>query len=318
MTGVEQHLYKIGIIGNGSQSKRIQKILKQKKHTFFIYKPSKPSYFDSKKFEILKKCKIIFIISPNKSHFKYLKILNKERYIFCEKPPCMNKRDLKLIKNIPYGKIFFNFNFRFSFISKILSNLNTYKLGELLNINSYITHGLAFKKEYKFNWRSKKSENQLGVLEMILIHNIDLINYIFKIKKLNSLSLKNFSKVGSSFDTCHVNYVLKNGSSASFFGSYSAPYYKKNLFIFKNGYIEQDDRKIEIRGPALNYNKKGLFIKPKLLKVFKVSEKKDFEQSLKNSVNYFLKYALKNKKFPKNMFECSLLTNNLLLEKNYN
>lgn len=311
-----QLLHKIGIIGNGSQSKRIQKILKKKKYSFFIYKPSKPNYFNSEKFKILKNCKIIFILSPNKSHFKYLKKLNNKRYIFCEKPPCMNKRELKLISSMNFSKIFFNFNFRFSFISKILSNLNAYKLGELLNINSYITHGLAFKKEYKFNWRSKKSQNQLGVLEMILIHNIDLINYIFKIKKLDSLNLKNFSKIGNSFDTCQVNYVLKNGSTANFFGSYSAPYYKKNLFIFKNGYIEQNDKRIEIRGPALNYNNNGLFIKPKLLKSFNISEKKDFKNSLENSVNYFLKYSSKNKKFPKNMFECSLDTNNLLFKKN--
>jgi len=31
----------VGIIGNGVQSKRIQKILKKKNISFFIYKPSK-------------------------------------------------------------------------------------------------------------------------------------------------------------------------------------------------------------------------------------------------------------------------------------
>ena len=31
----------VGIIGNGVQSKRIQKILKKKDISFFIYKPSK-------------------------------------------------------------------------------------------------------------------------------------------------------------------------------------------------------------------------------------------------------------------------------------
>ena len=32
---------KVGIIGDGSHSKRIQKILKKKKIDFFIYKPGK-------------------------------------------------------------------------------------------------------------------------------------------------------------------------------------------------------------------------------------------------------------------------------------
>lgn len=308
-------MFKIGIIGNGSQSKRIQKILKKKKFKFFIYKPKGPSYFDKKEFEILKKCKIIFIISNNKTHFKYLKKLNKSRYIFCEKPPCINIKDLRSISKMKSGRIFFNFNFRFSFLSRVLSNLKNFKLGELLSINSYMAHGLAFKREYKTNWRSKRSENKLGVLEMLLIHNIDLVNYIFKIKKPYSINLKNFSKIGDSFDTCNVNYSLNNGGTANFFGSYSSPYYKKNLFIFKNGYVEQNEKKIEIRGPAMNLDKKGLFIKPKLLKSYRLNEKKDYELSLKNSVDYFLKYSLINKKFPKQMFKSSIDTNYLLFVK---
>ena len=42
---------KIGIIGIGGHSKRIQKILKKKKLNFFIYKPKKPNYFDKISFE---------------------------------------------------------------------------------------------------------------------------------------------------------------------------------------------------------------------------------------------------------------------------
>jgi len=38
-------------------------------------------------FNILKKCKIIFILSPNHTHFKYIAKFHKDKYIFCEKPP---------------------------------------------------------------------------------------------------------------------------------------------------------------------------------------------------------------------------------------
>ena len=41
----------IGIIGNGGHSKRIQKILKKKKLSFFIYKPKKPKYFNKTDFD---------------------------------------------------------------------------------------------------------------------------------------------------------------------------------------------------------------------------------------------------------------------------
>ena len=46
----------VGIIGNGGHSKRIQKILKKK---VFIYKPTGHKSEDLRKFEILKKKKII-------------------------------------------------------------------------------------------------------------------------------------------------------------------------------------------------------------------------------------------------------------------
>ena len=84
----------IGIIGNGGHSKRIQKILKKKKLRFFIYKPKKPKYFNKTDFDQLKKCKTIFIVSPNNTHFKYINELHKGRYIFCEKPPVVTKKDL--------------------------------------------------------------------------------------------------------------------------------------------------------------------------------------------------------------------------------
>lgn len=312
---VVPHMFNIGIIGNGSQSKRVQKILKKKKLNFFVYKPKKPFYFEKKNFNILKQCKIIFILSPNKTHFSYIKKLYKNRYIFCEKPPCINIIELKKLTKLKNQKIFFNFNFRFSFIAKILSKLKNYNLGKLITINFNIAHGLAYKKEYKNNWRSVKSKNPLGVLEMVLVHYIDLINYFFKIRKVDSLTLKNYSNIGNSYDTCKISYILNNDAQASFFGSYSSPYYKNNLFIFKNGYIEQSEKDISIRGPAINLNKKGFFIKPKLIKNYKINEIKDYNNSLAESVNFFLNSSLKNKKIPVKMFLKALETNKLLFVK---
>ena len=66
---------KVGIIGDGTHSKRIQKILKKIGINFFIYKPNNPSYYNKKDFEKLKKNEIIFILSPNHTHFNYIKKL---------------------------------------------------------------------------------------------------------------------------------------------------------------------------------------------------------------------------------------------------
>ena len=93
-------MLKVGIIGNGNHSKRIQKILKKKRINFFIYKPENKYYFNKKDFEILKSNNVIFILSPNKTHFEYIKRLSKNRYIFCEKPPVNSVKELNKLKNI--------------------------------------------------------------------------------------------------------------------------------------------------------------------------------------------------------------------------
>ena len=64
---------KIGVIGDGVHSKRIQKILIKKKLNFYIYKPNKPYYFNKEKFSILKKC--------NSLNVKTLELLDKIRPI---------------------------------------------------------------------------------------------------------------------------------------------------------------------------------------------------------------------------------------------
>ena len=144
---------KIAIIGNGNHSKRIQFILKKKRKNFFIYKPIKKKE-DKINFEKVKKCKIIFICSPNNTHFDYIKKLFKGRYIFCEKPPVSKKSELNKLKKINNKKIYFNFNQRFSILADLLKKINKYKLGDLVYANRICSHGLAFKKEYKKSWRS--------------------------------------------------------------------------------------------------------------------------------------------------------------------
>ena len=49
---------KIGIIGNGNHSKRIQKILKKININYFIYKPKSKNYFNKEQYIELKKNKI--------------------------------------------------------------------------------------------------------------------------------------------------------------------------------------------------------------------------------------------------------------------
>ena len=306
----------VGIIGNGVQSKRIQKILKKKNISFFIYKPSKKkNYFNKEEFEYLKKKKIIFILSPNKSHFDYIKTLSKNRYIFCEKPPVNNFNDLKQLKKISYKKIYFNFNNRFSKISEILHLKDEkYNLGKLIYSNIIITHGLALKKkDYKKSWRSNQISCPKGVFEVVSIHWIDLINYHFNIAKIRQPTLINHSKIGNSFDTSHIELKLKENGIVNIFTSYNAPLLKKNIFIFENGIIEMNESSIVIKGPSLNLDKNNFFKEPKIIKKFDVNEMKDYQLSLEKSCEYFLEIIAKKKFFKKLIFDSSLRSNSLII-----
>lgn len=303
----------IGIIGNGGHSKRIQKILIKKKLKFQIYKPEKPKYFDAVAFKKLKSCDVIFIISPNTTHYKYLKSLYKGRYIFCEKPPVNNKQQLSNLKTLNTKKIYFNYNFRFFKIAEILQKRESYKMGKLIYANLLASHGLAKKEQYKSNWRSDLKKCPKGIYEIVSIHYIDLINYLFEISKIEKPTLINSNMVGDSYDTSHVKIKLKNKGLLNIFSTYNSAYSKNLFFLFENGIIEQRDNIIIIRGPSLNLDKNGFFKQPKLIKKININENKDQSNSLLKSVSFFLETVKKKKFFDKKILDCSLKSNSLIL-----
>ena len=304
---------KIGIIGNGSHSKRIQKILKKKKLDFFIYKPKQPAYFEKDKFDQLKKCNVIFIVSPNNTHYFYIKKLYEGRYIFCEKPPVNNKIQLFKLKKINSNKIYYNYNFRFSKIAEFLNYRNKYKLGKLVYANLSLSHGLAQKKIYKNNWRSNIKKCPKGVYEVVSSHYIDLIYYLFNILKIEKPKLLNLSKIGNGYDTSLVEIKLKNEGLVNIFSTYNSSLNKNLCFLFENGILEQRNNIITIKGPTLSLDKQGFFKPPNIKKIIKISENTDYLNSLKKSILFFLNHVKKNKKFSKKNIEISLKSNSIIV-----
>jgi len=304
---------KIGVIGDGGHSKRIQTILKKKKLSFYIYKPKNSNYFNKKDFDKLEQCKIIFIISPNSTHYNYIKKLYRGRYIFCEKPPVNNKKELIELKKIISKKIYFNYNFRFTKIAQIISNKDKYKLGNLVYANLLSSHGLAQKKNYKKNWRSNIKKCPKGIYEIVSIHYIDIINYFFNVLVIKEPKLINSSKIGDSYDTSLVEIELKNNALVNIFSTYNSAYSKRLFFMFKNGIIEQREDIITIRGPSLNLDKKGFFKKPKLIEKFNINETKDYTDSLFQSVSFFLDHVKQKKTFNKKIWNSSMESNSIIL-----
>ena len=305
---------RICLIGNGTQSKRIQAVLKKKKIKFNIFCPKKKT-IDKKNKNFLRSFNTFFIISPNSTHFKYLKLLRDRGYIFCEKPPVNKISDLKKLKRIKSNKIFYNFNFRFSKLAEILKNTDKYKLGNLRYINIISGHALGLKKDYASNWRSKKQLCPKGIYEMVSIHWIDLINFLFKIKSHFAPTFLNLSKSGSSIDNCNTRIMLKGKTYVDIFTSYTSPLIKRKLFVFQNGLIEQNNNFLQVNGPALNINKDNLVVEPKTILKYKINEKKDKSYSLTKSIEYFLSKVKNKSNFSSKEIRTSLNTTEILIKR---
>jgi predicted dehydrogenase len=303
---------KIGIVGFGSQTKRILKIFKQiKLKQKYIYKPiirnNDPKYIINN-IKLLHDCDAIFICSPNHTHNKYLKIFSN-KYIFCEKPLTTQNNDLINIEN--KDKIFVNYNYRFSYLSKAIEQKDKFNLGNLLSGNLVMAQGLASKQIYKNSWRSNIKNCKYGVYEILGVHLIDLIAFHFNIKKIDKL-LCNFSNKGTAYDTSFFQIILSNKSVISCFVSYFSPFISKQLLIFENGFIEMNHNSLEIRGPRDSFDKKGFFKTPPLIFKKRFTTMNDYEYSLSESVKFFLKKVSKKEKFEKKFLKTSIFTNKLI------
>jgi predicted dehydrogenase len=307
---------KIGVIGFGSQAKRIIKILELKKKKInYIYKKT---FSKSGKYNItndlnkIYECDAIFICSPNDTHLEFIKKFQKKRYIFCEKPPVSKINQLKSLSKINTEKVYFNYNYRFSKINKSLNKVKKFKFGKLLYGNMIMCHGLATKKKYQNSWRSKKDR---GVYDILAIHLIDLILNNFKVESVNKKLSKLISK--NAPDNAFFSIILKKIGQVDCFTSYSSPFKQQFEFIFENGILEIRNNLVVYRGPRNTFDKKGFFINPKIILKEKFNQLQDYEQSLNDSVDFFLKTYDRRNKFNAKMNKLSLLSNKMLLKNNF-
>ena len=89
---------------------------------------------------------------------------------------------------------------------------------------------------------------------------------------------------------------------------------QKFNFIYENGILEIGNQSITFKGPRNTFDNKGFFISPKTLSKERLNNTKDYENSLKQSVNYFIKISGNNRSFDLNKNKLSLISNMLLLK----
>jgi len=306
---------RIGLIGDGSQARRIKSALKlEGLHPDCIFKPflrdDDTGITDN--FDEILACDIIFLCSPNDTHFSYLNTLIGGRYIFCEKPPVQTRKHLDALKQLDDGKVHYNFNLRYSELSDFLYKSQKLEFGELISANIVMSHGLATKPNYPTSWRSDPKICPKGVFEIVSIHAIDLIGYHFEVEGISSNNLTNRSTIGTEVDTAYTTIALKNGGQVDVFATYFGPYFFQWCFVFENGLLVFDSGGIVLRGPRDVFDQHGYFTLPPIIEHQLVDNDANHSKSIDLSVALFLKTAMGEGVFDLRDRNLSFFSNSLM------
>ena len=98
-----------------------------------------------------------------------------------------------------------------------------------------------------------------------------------------------------SNDTCTISFSFPDNVYGNVFASYAAPYNDKICIYGTNGQIEYDGKQIIYYGPRETYDKSGKFCKPNKLILHEFSNTTMWNESLFNSVDWFIKRVHRKK-----------------------
>ena len=261
---------------------------------------------------------VFIVASPNETHVKWIEIIKSfgsEKYIFCEKPPASDLKELSKISEYN-PKIFFNFNYRYSLLSNKTKNfIESGELGKVVYASFISSHGLAFKKDFRDNWRFKGNNLASSIIGNLGIHYIDLIGFLFgdivdiKIEKKNIVSevMPDSAYISASSELCQSNIFL----------SYAAPFRNEATIIFDDGILHLLNGKLTIQSPRDIFDNEQRFKPAESIAIdtqFNDS-RSYYDDSLINSISHFFDYVSDNKCFPPEDYDKSIRTNQIILDQ---
>lgn len=303
-------MIKVGIIGYKNHARILIELIDSNASCKleYIYHPTKDLNFSNSTNNIadLYSCDVVIIASPNDTHYEYINLLlsNSKCYIFCEKIPVTKLEDVEKLEKLSdedKGRLYFNYNFRYSYFNETLQNPN---LGKFQHINIIATHGLAFKSEFKNSWRAK---NPHAITETVSIHFIDLLTH--NLGKIKSFLYYHYPYSNTSLITA----VFENGITCSIFASYASPLHNEMTIIGTDGILKMTDDRIIVRSPRDTFDDNGFFKEPPITKNTRINLQEDLAWSLEESLDIFMTHV--RVKQPLNyFFDESLYSNRILLE----
>lgn len=266
--------------------------------------------------EDLRELDAVLILSPNASHARYLSwAADYPGYVFCEKPPIVQKTELALFERLEPDRTFFNFNLRYSRLARFLTDApKRWNLGSLVSCDILATHGLAFSPKYIGSWRADPDLHSHGLAETVAIHFVDLLATIFP-QMLSTVAYvhSNIAHTGKADDTCRWLLALKGGGTASITASYAAPAVSNIVLLFANGLIHVGQDRIVVKGPRDTFDSTGGYSPPPEIHSESFDFKTNYIDSLDCSVKTFLEACRDRRALPQDAFDRSAMVNRLLV-----
>ena len=303
---------KVSIIGYKNHAKRLESILNDMGIIPYMWNHHTDNFTN------LIGSDSILISSPNDTHVEYIKKILKmspQTYIFCEKPPAVNLVELDYLDSLDSnikGRIFFNFNRRFSYISKLVKEGN---FGKPVHFNFVSSHGLAFKDTFKDNWRFKSTNKLMGVYGTVAIHYIDMCIWLLGECKSINVNKSTYSE-SKLPDSVTIDMKFKNGCTTNIFVSYVTPFINRSNMIFENAIIEQEDGEINLYENWNTTDENGFFKKPSKQTLLKLKSSREYyNDSLKNSLVEFVKVVKEQQLWTDDYFSKSIKSNRILLNE---
>jgi predicted dehydrogenase len=253
---------KVGIIGYGKMGKIRKQTIEDlyPNSDFFIHDP-KQGYDELTVDEVMDKSEFVFICTPNRFNVPLtLKAIEKDKHIFCEKPPAKSYQELlEVSKAYRNSKaLMYGFNHRqYDSIKKIKSIIDDKQFGDIVWMRG--RYGKKLQESFFEGWRSNQEDSGGGILLDQGIHMLDLMmHFAGGFDEVQSIITNSFFDIGGIEDNAFLNlYNSEKNISASL---HSTMIEWRHIFsleiLFKKGYVALNG----LKTPSLSYGKEVLTI----------------------------------------------------------
>jgi len=310
-----------GFIGDGGQAQKIKGIINRKIQdaNFILY----DRYHSLQSWLEIMDTNAVFIVSPNNTHYNYLKKLNNckyDGYIYCEKPGINNFNNLSLFKYLNHSRVFFGFNLRYSDIPSVLKEIShRHDLGPRVKLDVNVSYPFVLQNHYTKSWKSSSDNCPIGVLENLGIHYLDFAIETQGVPVSTSSHLRILDQNSSTYDWVQINMVFDDASVATLCCSYAIAYRNEVRFTFMNGEILIDDQGVTLIFPRKSFDTNGYSIRPPSHGIDSRNFNDFFGESLVSCIHFFLSYVkrgidLPTRDFQKSSFSIQTMLNSFKIE----